>query len=209
MATYLELRTRIITELARDDLEDDLATTLVKHCERACEYYADRKFWFNSVITTATTSANTATVTIPSGVRVIERVTVPAYDVELREVTLTGLGDDTVYALPDRYSYYNDTIRFYPIPDQAYTLNIYSISQVDAPSDDGDTNIWTTEAEDLIVGHVKATLARSVFRDPEGYQLFAGERQDALARLRRETAKRLETPLRPYQRHKRYNINYG
>lgn len=207
MATYLELRQRIITELARDDLEDDLVTTLAKHCEQACEYYADTKFWFNSVITTVDTVANTATVAIPAGVRIIERVTVPAYDTCLREVTLMELGDDTIYALPSCYSYYNDTMRFYPIPDQAYTLNIYGVSQVDTPSADDDTNIWTTEAEHLIAAHVKASLCRGVFRDPEGYQLAAGEVTDALRRLRRETARRLETPLRPGRPSRRYNIN--
>jgi hypothetical protein len=198
MATYAEMKTRIITEMSRDDLEDDLATQLTTHIARACEYYADRKFWFNSVVTTAATVASTETVAIPATVRRIDRLTIPASTVELIEATLAELDniESTAGGRPTHYAYYNDFIRLYPVPDAVYALKIYGLSQIAAPSEDADENAWTDEAYDLIVAHTKMTLYRGQFRDPEGTQLALAEVKDALDRLQRETAKRLVTTLR-------------
>jgi hypothetical protein len=198
MATYAELKTRIITEMVRDDLSDDLATQLTTHIARACEYYANQRFWFNAIVTTVNTVANTATVAIPTTVRRIDRLTIPANYVELIESTLPDLDDvgHTTVGRPERYAYYNDYVRLYPVPDAIYTLRIYGTAQIAAPSSDSDTNVWTTEAQDLIVAHTKMTLSRDQFRDPEGTQLFMGAVQDSLTRLRRETAQRLRTQLR-------------
>lgn len=206
MATFGQIKERIIAETKRDDLSDDLATQLATHFARACEYYADRKFWFNSLITTATTVAGTATVSVPATIRRVDRVTIPAYNIEVEEVTLNDLDDFVTQSLPEFYSYYNDSLRFWPIPDAVYTLNIYGIAQVAAPSADSDTSIWTGEAQDLIVNHTKMTLYRDQFRDPEGFQLAAGAVTDHLARLQRETARRLKAPLRPRMRSRRYSI---
>ena len=198
MATYAEIKTRIITELVREDLEDDLADQLTTHIARACEYYANQRFWFNDIVTTASTVASTATVAIPATVRRIDRVTIPANYTELIESTLTDLDDvdHPATARPERYSYYNDSIRLYPVPDAVYSLRIYGLAQIDAPEEDSDTNVWTDEAQDLIVAHTKMTLSRDQFRDPDGTQLFMGAVQDALTRLRRETAQRQRTQLR-------------
>ena len=71
MATFADLKARITAEMKRDDLQDDTPNLLVKHIQDACEFYSDTKFWFNSILTTVTTTANVATVTIPSTVRII------------------------------------------------------------------------------------------------------------------------------------------
>lgn len=207
MATLLDLKTRIIGEMSRDDLEDDLSSILATHIARACEYYSDTKFWFNSIATTVNTVAATATVAIPSTVRIIERITLPAYNMDLQELTLRELDDYTVQSIPKYYSYYNDSLRFSPIPDAIYTLNLYGIAKVAAPATDATENIWTTEAQDLIVGQTKMTLCRGVLRDTMGVELALGEVKDALTRLKRETARRLETPLRPRMGGRHYNIN--
>lgn len=198
MATYAELKTRIIAEMVRDDLSDDLADQLTTHIARACEYYANQRFWFNDIVTTVNTVASTATVAIPSTVRRIDRLTIPANYTELIESTLPDLDDvdHPATARPERYAYYNDYVRLYPVPDGVYTLRIYGIAQIAAPTSSSDTNVWTTEAQDLIVAHTKMTLSRDQFRDPDGTQLFMGAVQDALRRLQRETAQRQRTSLR-------------
>jgi hypothetical protein len=209
MATLADLKTRIIAETSRSDLEDELADQLLIHIQRACEYYADERFWFNAIITTATTSASTATVTVPATVRRVERVTIPAYYTELREVGLNEIDPDTTNtSIPYSYAYLNDTLKLYPVPAATYTLEITGLKVIAAPSVDADDNEWTDEAQDLIVAQTKMTLYRGQFRDPEGTQLALGEVKDALTKLKRETARRLETPLRPRLSRRRYNINY-
>jgi hypothetical protein len=199
MATLDDLKTRIITELSRDDLEDTLAAQLTTHISRACEFYANQRFWFNAVVATASTTANVETVAIPAGVRRIDRMTIPASYAEVQEAILPDLDNvaSVTTGRPTHYAYYNDSVRLYPVPDSAYTLRIYGLAQIDAPVDDTDENAWTEEAQDLIVSHTKMTLCRDQFRDAEGTQLAMGATQDALKRLQRETAQRLRTQLQP------------
>lgn len=208
MATLGEIKTRIIAETQRDDLSGDLATQLLIHIQGACEHYSDEKFWFNSIIASAVTVAGTATVNVPATMRRVDRVTIPAYYTELIETTLVDMHYDTVQSIPRGYAYYNDALKLYPIPDAVYTLELTGLAQVDAPSADGDTSIWTEEAQDLIVARAKMTLYRDQFRDPEGVQLAAGAAVDAMNKLKRETARRLETRLRVRNPRRGYNINY-
>lgn len=206
MATLADLKAIIIAEMNRDDLEADLADVLQQHIEDACEYYSDTKFWFNSVLTTATTTADVATVTIPSTVRIVERVTIPAYDTELRERTLAMLPETTTSAIPSHYAYYNDSLRFYPTPDATYTLNIYGVSKVAAPTLDADTSIWTNEASRLVRAHVRMTLYRDVFLDPDAAQMAMGAIGENLARLQRETGRRLSHRLATLPGGGRYSV---
>lgn len=208
MATLGEMKTRIIAEMVRDDLSDDLAAQLLIHIQRACEYYADEKFWFNSIIASAVTVAGTATVSVPASMRRVDKVSIPAYYTDLIEVTLIDLDTDTTQSIPRGYAYYNDSLKFYPIPDAVYTLSLIGLAQVAAPALDADESIWTDEAQDLIVARTKMTLYRGQFRDPEGTQLAIAETQEVFSKLKRETAKRLETKLRVRNPQRGYNINY-
>ena len=209
MATLADLKTRIVAEMVRDDLEDDLAAQLLTHIQRACEYYADVTFWFNRLITTAATVAGTATVNVPATMRRVDRVTIPAYGEELIEITLADIGIDTVQSIPRGYAYYNDALKLYPIPDAIYTLELTGLAQVDAPELDADTSIWTNEAQDLIVARTRMTLYRDQFRDAEGAQMAIGATQEAFAKLKRETARRLETRLRSRVRRQSFDIRIG
>lgn len=209
MVTFATQKARIATEMVRDDIASggDKETVLEQHYQDAVEHYANEKFWFNTILTTATTTANVATVTIPTTVRRVEKVTIPAYYSTLRELTIGELPQwTTITGIPREYAYYNDSLRFYPIPDAAYTLNILGIAKVAAPTSGTDDNIWTNEAAPLIRAHTKMTLYRGLFRDPEGTQLALAEVQDALTRLRRETARRLDMPLTAYPRRQPYQI---
>lgn len=198
MATLGDIKARIITEMSRDDLADDLAGQLTTHIMRAIEYYSDTRFWFNAAFGTATATPGSATVAIPAGIRRIDRVTIPAEQVDLVETTFPLVVDlhDTTAARPRLYAYYNDSIWLSPVPDSAYELNFYGIAQISQPAGDTGSTVWTNEAQDLIVNHTKMTLCRDQFRDPEGTQLALGAAQDASKRLRRETARRLATNLR-------------
>lgn len=200
MATLGELKTRIATEMVRDDLldADALADQFVLHIVRAIEYFADEEFWFNAIVTTGACSASTTTMDIPATVRRIDRVTIPAQFQEVREIPLDEIEYlDTATGQPYLYCYYNDQIRLYPTPDAAYTLQFTGLKQIDAPTDDSDdTTVWTNQAYDLISCRTRMTLYRDQFRDPDGVTMAAAAASEALARLKQETARRLETPLR-------------
>lgn len=211
MVTWATQKTRIADEMVRSDIASGGAreALLEKHYQDAVEYYANEKFWFNSIVTTVNTVASTQTVTIPSTVQTVERLTIPAYDIELREVNLSEIEDYDTEGLPEFYSYYNDSIRLWPTPDAVYTLRIYGVSKVAAPTTGTDDNIWTNEAAALIRAHTKMTLFRGLYRDPEGTQLAMAEAKDAYDALKQETARRLKKPLRSDRGARAFNINVG
>lgn len=198
MADLAALKLEIATELNRDDIASggDLEATLLKHIQDACEYFSDTKFWFNSIVTTVNTVAGTQTVSIPATVRIAERVTIPALRIELQEVQIGELDGTSMNGVPRWYSYYNDSLRLWPIPSGVFTLEVYGVAAVAAPSSGTDSSIWTNQASRLIRARAKQTLCRGVFRDPEGAQLAQAEVIDELDRLNRETARRLVSPLR-------------
>jgi hypothetical protein len=204
MVTFATQKTRIADEMVRSDLAAGGAREglLEQHYQDAVAHYANDKFWFNSVLTTVNTVATVATVNIPATVRRVEKITIPALQRTLREVTMADIPKwEDVTGVPEVYAYFNDQLRFYPVPDAVYTLQLYGLAQIAAPSANADDNIWTNEAAPLIRAHTKATLYRGVYRDPEGTQLALAEEIDALDRLRRETARRLDMPLtaRPWR----------
>lgn len=214
MATLLELKTRIATEMVRDDLLDDLATQLTTHIARAIEYFADEEFWFNTIVTTSPCTASSVTMNVPATVRRIDRLTIPDKYAELMEVGLDEIEalDAGTTGQPQRYCYYNDQIRFWPIPDAAYTLQFTGLEQIDAPTLDSDSStVWTNQAQDLICARTRMTLYRDQFRDSEGAQLAMSAAAEARDRLMTETARRLETPLHGPAHYQRsgFNIRTG
>lgn len=171
LPTYADLKNRIVKETNRDDLLDDLADILAIHIRRAVNTYADKRFWFNQVIQPLVTVAGSRTLAMPVSMRIIDRIAGP--DTDLSPVTLNEFPDYGQFAaetrgLPSAYTYINGELRFNAIPDQAYALTAYGVLQVDMPTDDIDSNIWTNEAQDLIASHTRMTLYRDVFRDRDG-----------------------------------------
>lgn len=62
---------------------------------------------------------------------------------------------------PVDYSYYDFRLRFYPIPNGVYPVNVLRTFQLAALSSSNDSTIWTNEAEQLI----RLTAKQYIYRD--------------------------------------------
>lgn len=193
MATITQLYTRLILELDRaDDMGSGgtLEQAKIDAVTRAIEHHADELFWFNRLSGTATTVASTATVAVPSGMRLPLQVSYnqsPLTKVQLEDIQhLTATGTPTAWADNE------GAIQLSPIPDGAYTLYVFGVEELGLPAT---TNAWSTTAYDLTIAEAKLRLCRGVLRDPEGAQLAFGEREEALGHLRRETRRRAAVGL--------------
>jgi hypothetical protein len=208
MATYADLKTRIADELSRDDMGTggDAANALTQAISSAIAFYADEALWFNHNSGTRTTTNGVGTISLPSTVRVAATVTYLSLD--LLRVPLEVIEQLTDTGIPTRWAQNGDLIQLWPIPDGAYTLSVYGIASVAAPTADGDSTIWTNEAYDLIAARAKVNLLRFPLRDAAGLALAMQEEAEALSKLRRESRKRRQSPLRSYDfPRSRYNIN--
>lgn len=65
------------------------------------------------------------------------------------------------------YSYYAETLRFYPIPDGVYPITISGTKRLSALVNSGDSNAWTQDAEALIRCEAKLDLYLNVLKDFE------------------------------------------
>jgi hypothetical protein len=191
MTTYATMRTRIADEIARSDLTSNINAAILS----AIEHHKDERFWFNELRDTASTVSGTQNYLMPdsSAERPLIRadqltITVNSniYELELRPhseiVRLTTSATRT--GVPDYWSYYQDSIWLYPIPNGIYTLTLWYVGQLAALSADADTNAWTVEAEALIRCRAKWDLYTHVIRDFPMADRMAMAAANELATLR-------------------------
>jgi hypothetical protein len=66
---------------------------------------------------------------------------------------------------------------------------------VTPPATDGASNIWTSEAEDLIAARVRMLLYRDLWQDAENMALAGQAEAEAFRVLMRKSARRADAPL--------------
>lgn len=94
---------------------------------------------------------------------------------------------------PVDYSYYNFQIRFYPIPNGVYPVNVLGTKKFAALSAASDTNVWTEEAEQLIRLKAKQYLYRDTILDAEKAAMMEMGAQEQYKLLKGATFKKAAT----------------
>jgi hypothetical protein len=199
MAAYGDMQARIIAETNRDDLLDDLAPNLLLAINQSIEFYADTRFWFNETIQAAVCVPNNEYVTQPTGLRKIDRLAVQVggsqYGLTVRPFTVIDEWARAAVSIgqPTDYATYGYQVRLFRMPNIAYPLSFIGIINLSALALPTDTNAWMNEAQDLIAARSRYLLYRDLFRDQAGMQTAKMAEEEALSRLKSETAKRLGT----------------
>jgi hypothetical protein len=209
MGTYLELQTRIADEImGRTDISSaasGLSTTRVQYAiQDAIKFWEPTRFWFNEYRTASAfntvahqefyTSADWADIaTIAHIDKLSVLISGNRYFMEPRtaqymeDVSINA----AVYGQPVDYSYYDEQLRFYPIPDQVYAVNVLGTKTFSALSANADTNVWTTEAEALIRADAKMRLFRDFLLDPSNAAVCAQTAKAEASNLKRMTYRRM------------------
>jgi hypothetical protein len=175
VTTLAIMKARIADELARTDLTSQIAYAIPD----AIAAYTGERWFFNESRTTVSfstvasqefyTSSDDADI---ANIRKIDYVAVyVGNDVrkleyrcpeDMEYISANGTQEGT----PWSYGWYDNKLRFYPVPDQAYTIRVAAHVKVAAPSSDGEaSNPWMTDAERLIRSRAKLDLALHVLRD--------------------------------------------
>lgn len=173
MSTYGEVKARIAREMHRSDLSDDIVT----HMAEAIREYRGKRRKGGTTTQTFETTEDQAEVEI-AGLRKVDRVGLvreSGEDVPLTRVSADDMahmqGSNAEPAEPCHYAWEDDSFKLWPVPDDAYTLNVLGIFDEPALEDDGDENFWTNDGAALIVACTKKTLARDVTLDVERMNL--------------------------------------
>ncbi len=202
MTTLALLKAEIADDLDRTDLSSQIASEIV----RAIRYYQRTRFYFNETRDeTFDTVADQKLYSVTDDEAIPEFIEIDQIYLmdggepqELDEISpkewelLTASGEST--GRPCSYCYFNRSLGFYPIPDQAYTIRPVAHIMKDAPETDEEAdNVWMTEAFDLLRARVCAQLGQRKLRDVALVQAHRPLEQDELWRLNSETNTRIGT----------------
>jgi hypothetical protein len=205
--TLQDLQNRIAADLTRDDLTGDYLTSPIANAVGdSIRFYARERFWFNqtrlqsfnTVSGQNTYSAGDLSI-IPDILR-IDALYLPQNqsiypldryepdDFEVISSSMTGGGR------PTGYTYSDQTILLWPIPNAVYAMRLHCFYKLPYPNL-GDTTPWTDDAEELIRRHAKMLLYMDVLEDDANAQRMSTKIPALLAALRSETSARLATGL--------------
>lgn len=211
MGTYGEMQNRIADELGgRSDLlapSSGLTSSPIQLAILdAIGFYDNERFYFDEYRTpaafftvagqefyTAADWADIATISQIDKLSVV--VSGNRYFMEPR--TAQYMEDVSVNPLvtgqPVDYCYYNEQLRFYPIPDNAYAVNVLGTKAFAALSAVSDSNVWTTVAEPMIRARAKMYLYRDTLQKPDMAKVMENAADDEWSSIKGETMKRVAT----------------
>jgi hypothetical protein len=199
MTTKSLLIARIADDLARADLTSQIGNAI----DDAITHYQPMRFFFNE-----TRLATFVTVAAQSTYTASDDTDVPLF-IELDAVMLSDgtntrelehispteierlLDSSASSGRPTRYSYYEQSFRFYPVPDIAYTIRPIGLIEKAGPATDDElNNVWCVYAFELIRCRAKLLLTAHVIVDPELASIMSEAERQAYDKLRRETSKK-------------------
>lgn len=94
---------------------------------------------------------------------------------------------------PVDYSYYNYQLRFYPIPDNAYPVNVLGTQFFTQLTTSSQSNVWTVAAEQLTRATAKWFLYRDTILDDQKASAMQASAQQQFSSLKGGTFKRSAT----------------
>jgi hypothetical protein len=198
----------IEAHIADDIQRTDLTSEIADCVQAAIKHYQMRRWYFNeqraSVFNTVAGQEFYTSVDFADIPNYLKRDTVMITTggtsrFELKERTWEWIDNVAVNTLsqgqPTDYGYYNQQMRFYPIPDQAYPIRVSGILRLATLVNPADTNAWvnTADAEPLIRAHAKWDLANNVIFDDDLASRCEKMTNICLNRLNAETRRRLGT----------------
>lgn len=176
--TLADLQAACIRELYN---RTDLTTELAAAINSAISHYQKQKFWFSEETETAVTVANTSNLALPSDFGWVDGLTIlnSAGTLPIRMGRIDwsvmqdyGANSTLSLGLPTEYAIYADQLWFYPTPDQAYALTLYTNFQNAPPTLGTDVSSWTSvgKAEELIRSRSVADIFCQVLKRPASLQ---------------------------------------
>ena len=203
MATYKDLQDRIALDyLNRYDLMAEVRRAI----QNSIKCYEAQRFWFNETATTTTTTANAASLGIPSDFLILDRLELTYSGSQLRLIEepfdcIREMNATSSTGVPTHFAYRGDKFNLAVIPASAYSATCYYVHSLPTLSADTDSNAWTNEAQNLIAHSATLDLLSCVIKDTDTQKL---ERHGnllgmALRELNLRNTTRLTTRLRATQ----------
>jgi hypothetical protein len=196
MTTLAELRQEIADDLARSDL----TTSIDKEIKAAISFFEEERFYFSE-----TRSSTFNTVIDEVDYDVTDFPDLPKFakieslwegaGTAKRQITRLSSMEmedkrETRSGRPAEFCLLNGVLTLYPTPDKVYTIRALGYKKLDVLSADGDTNVWLTEAYDLIRARAASKVCAFKINDLNAAQNYQVLEDRELVQLRQKTEAR-------------------
>lgn len=165
----------LIAEIEDDIERADLNAQVAKAVDRAIRHYQPERFFFNETILTFVTLPGSDVYfggdapAIPDLMAIDSVVLIEAYRAtpltRISETRIEASDDPGSWSRPCSYSYFDRSMRLWPIPSGEWTVRVMAHVRLPAPDLD-EANAWTDEASGLIAAWAKRHLALNSLKDP-------------------------------------------
>lgn len=201
MATLADLKTRIITETNRDDLNDELANALTLCIQQAIDFYKNSRFWFNELREVSTIAAGSEYVATPSDFVWLDDVRIIVGGVRYRFTKRSMDWIESMYSVPltgqpTDWAEFQSQARVWPTPNINYSLIWLGVADVTPAidyTDPNSTNDWLTHGYDLIDARVRFLLYRDYFRDDGGMAIAKAAETESFSNLKSRSNRLIST----------------
>lgn len=203
MSTFGEMVNRITSEMI---LEATLSSNIKQAIISSINHYERQRFYFNERLSlTFTVSTGQELYTVSDLAEIATLAEIDELTIFVNSSSRYPLSrktwawinraqvDTTGQGQPTDYCYYAKQIRVYPIPSGVYPVVISGTERVATLSADDDTNVWTTDAEELIRYAAKKRIAIDTLHDQQQAVRWEQMEGGALSALRSETFRRGST----------------
>ena len=202
MTTLSTMKSRIASELRRSNITSQIASAI----STAISAYEHDRFFINesrdnTFMTVADqefySSSDAAFIgTLTKIDYVFLFIQNTPFELSARQPRITedASTNATATGTPTVYSWYDEQIRLYPVPSDAWTIRVGGVVTIAEPASDSETgNFWMTTAERLIRSRAKQELALHVLRDLELAQIMGGAATEAYDQLTDRTVRITKT----------------
>lgn len=214
MTTLSEMKVRIADEVARSDLTGMIANAI----SDAIKFYQSKRFYFNETRELMEFDTiidqefydqydNSYLGSVIKIDYVKAEIGTSIYDLKRIDPEIHESNVVATTGQPWSYSFYDQKMRFYPIPNEVWTIRVVGQFSLPAPTkDDEKNNPWMIDGELLIRARAKLNLVRNVNAaglqptfDDSAMLIYKEEERDALRELKAKTNKKtsLQT-IKPY-----------
>lgn len=202
MTTYGVMQARIANEIARTDLTTEIKEAI----QTSIAKYESTRYYFNNKVESTFSTVvdqeyytSSALSDIPDISEILSMtVAVNGVDRPISQrdhVQIDQLQSGAIKGIPYHYSYAQQKLRLYPIPNAVMTVTMAYIYRFTALSLDADTNAWMTEGEELIRCCAKSELYEHVIRNPAMADRMYARAAAAEKALLTETSQRMDSRM--------------
>jgi len=201
MANFGDLKARVIDELDRDDLADQIEKSILD----AVTFYERERFTFNECRSFTDTAEGQEYYELPDDFVSLDNMIIeinarryPLLERTWQYIEDINWGGTSWQGYPTEYAIYADQFRLYPVPNGIWRLSLSYIRSLGILDADTDENSWTGAGEPMIRCRAKWDVFSNVIRDFEEADRMKAIELDWFASLQRRMTKQVSTnKIRP------------